>query len=219
MDRSLSNATANIAWNGGLFSSCSNNDVNQAYLSFISGDNIAIEVGLNAVNGQVEVEMNVSMVSGFEIKFFSTDIFYEDHFIDVQEDLNLKYIIDFETNFVYRYINGNLENSSPIQANFNSLENIAFSNSFGNFKLGCISVSDVTDLDNDGYYANEDCDDTNPQTNPGQQKYPMMVWITIVIPILQTMISMEMVMLWLLTAMTTMPASTRGCRNSIQRIR
>ena len=54
----------------------------------------------------------------------------------------------------------------------------------------------------------------------GQQKYPMMVWITIVIPILQTMISMEMVMLWLLTAMTTMPAaSTRGCRNSIQRIR
>ena len=49
-----------------------------------------------------------------------------------------------------------------------------------------------------------------PKQIPGQQKYPMMVWITIVIPILQTMISMEMVMLWLLTAMTTMPASTRG---------
>ena len=71
----LSNATADVAWDGGLFSACGS-DPNQAYLSFLSGDNVETEVGLNAVNGQVALEMNVTLVSGFEIKFFSTDVFF-----------------------------------------------------------------------------------------------------------------------------------------------
>ena len=58
----LSNATADVTWAGGSFSACSSSDVNQAYLSFISGDNIEAGVGLNAVNGQISVEMNVSII-------------------------------------------------------------------------------------------------------------------------------------------------------------
>ena len=32
------------------------------------------------------------------------------------------------------------------------------------------------DLDDDGYFRDEDCDDSNPKVNPGKKRF-VMVWI------------------------------------------
>jgi len=168
----ISNATADVIWNGGAFVACNSSDVNQAYLSFVSGDDITSQVGLNAVNGQVSVETKVTMSTGFQIMFFGNDIFYSDNYDDVSGDFSLQYVINFETDLVSKYVDGVFINSTPIQSNLNSLFSIRFSNSSGNFKLGCITVTDVTDIDADGYFATVDCDDTNPDINPGATEIP-----------------------------------------------
>jgi len=165
----ITNATANVTWMGGTFAACTSSDNNQAYLSFEGfGIPITSEVGLNAVNGQVSVEVNVSMYSGYKISFFGDDIFYSDSYNDLSGDYMMKYIINFETDSVAKYVNGTLINTTPIQANMNSLLKIRFSSTEGDFKLACNTATLDDDLDGDGYLLADDCNDNNPDINPGR---------------------------------------------------
>ena len=160
-------ATADVKWDGGDFTACTEQDNNRAYLSYTSGDNVESRVVVSSAT-QMQLDLHVVNETGFHIRFNqdNENIFEYINSINIQE-ISYKFIIDFYNLKAEVYINDTLVQTSSIENNYNNLTSIDFSNSFGKFKLGCIYLTDITDIDNDGYTIYSDCDDNNPDVHPG----------------------------------------------------
>ena len=160
-------ATADVKWDGGDFTACTEQDNNRAYLSYTSGDNVESRVVVSSAT-QMQLDLHVVNETGFHIRFNqdNENIFEYINSINIQE-ISYKFIIDFYNLKAEVYINDTLVQTSSIENNYTNLTSIDFSNSFGKFKLGCIYLTDITDIDNDGYTIYSDCDDNNPDVHPG----------------------------------------------------
>lgn len=89
----LSNATADVTYNGDAYMACTSNDVNQAFLNFVSGDFIQIERSTTTSGTQILVEVKIFAIDGFFIKFLATIMIFT--FIPIMIIPVMKFIYNF----------------------------------------------------------------------------------------------------------------------------
>ncbi len=166
----LSNAQVNVKIDGGNFVNCSGSDNQNAYLSFESADFEECKRIVSTSYSNFVLDMKATLNSGITVKIVDTDDFDFEYLYEFAGSGNFEFA--FILDFVYHQIqvirNGVTVKTDNLPAGFNSIDEIHFNNSTGKFKLGCVELSDVTDVDGDGYLASNDCDDNDADVNPGK---------------------------------------------------
>jgi hypothetical protein len=171
------NITINVNSQGGANMACTNADVNQHYL-YVSSNlpmgNLPVDIVRNAntTGSIVIVTANVEMVDGCSVRLIGNDYDLIQYNAQGAGELSIEFTLDFLANVAQSKVNGQLVTTIGIDEFQNSLYGIGFSNTWGSYKLACLSVIDAQDQDNDGYSTLDDCDDTNPNLNPDMVEVP-----------------------------------------------
>jgi len=169
----LSSAMADVRIDGGNYLNCSGSDSNNSYLNFNYSDQVECKRIVSTLHSNYFLEMSVVMLSGFYVNVYDTDGY---EFVFSVPGLGGNHHFAFNIDFYYHqiqvFVDGTLTQTKSINSGFNSIDEVHFSNSAGKFRLGCLQLSDFTDQDGDGYLASYDCDDNNPDVNPGKTEIP-----------------------------------------------
>ncbi len=167
----LSTLKANVLYNGGSYTACGSDDVNQAYLNFVSAGagNILTNRSMTTVGTQILIEVKISAADGFFIVFTGNDnnFYTYSNSSYSNSDVYLQFSMNFFYNQMQVYENGQFTGSFVIPDFITNLNGVTLANEVGDFRLGCISLWDTTDNDADGYLASDDCNDNNADINPG----------------------------------------------------